>query len=132
MVDSPFYCGDIILHDCDNGSWALTVLSRARQSSLHSSSSWTCFSRVSADSPPISSPNNKPSCLAPVRPEVPMLMCNRRRSAQLDLAQGKCERHSRSRDQRQRPEHIDVGKESRLRLHLLADPSEGLLVRQHR
>ena len=33
------------------------------------------------------------------------------------------------RDQHQHPEDVDVGQERRLRLHLLADPGEGLLLR---
>src|SRR5216684_3671618 len=53
------------------------------------------------------------------------------RTAELDLAQGKRERHGRKRDQHQDPERVHVSKERRLRLHLLSDPLNGLIMRLH-
>src|SRR5262245_39035326 len=50
------------------------------------------------------------------------------RTAELDFAQGQRERHGGERDQHQDPEHVHVGEERRLRLHLLPDPLDGLLL----
>src|SRR5678809_59043 len=55
-------------------------------------------------------------------------MANGSRTAECDLVQGERERHSAKRDQRQNPEGVHVGQERRLRLHLLSDPVDGLLV----
>jgi hypothetical protein len=44
------------------------------------------------------------------------------------VAQDQRERHRRDRDQHQRPEHVDIGQERGLDLHLLPDPGEGLLL----
>ena len=56
-------------------------------------------------------------------------MDGRGAAAELDLAQGQRERNGGEREQHQDPEHVDIGKVGRLRLHLLADPGEGLLLR---
>jgi hypothetical protein len=56
-------------------------------------------------------------------------VCDRSRSAELYLAQGERERNRCDGDENQRPEHIDVGEQGYLRLHLLSDPVGGLLVR---
>jgi|GEM_PF-1307197 len=49
--------------------------------------------------------------------------------AKLHLAQGQSDRRYGGGDQHQRPKHIDVGEERRLRLHLLGDPGKSLLLR---
>src|SRR5215469_17695423 len=49
-------------------------------------------------------------------------------SAELDLAQDERERHDDERDQGQDPEYVHISEVARLRLHLLADPGEGLLL----
>jgi len=50
-------------------------------------------------------------------------------ATELDLAQHQRERHGGQRDQHQHPERIHVAKEGRLRLHLLSDPLNGLIMR---
>src|SRR6202011_5080752 len=57
------------------------------------------------------------------------LMAHVDRTAELDLAERKRERHGGKRDQRQHPERIHIGQERRLCLHLRSDPLDGLIVR---
>src|ERR1700720_961503 len=47
---------------------------------------------------------------------------------ELDLAERKRERHGGKRDQHQHPERIHVTQEGRLRLHLRANPLNGLVM----
>ena len=57
------------------------------------------------------------------------LVAHRGGTAQFDLAQSKGERHGSKRDQHQSPEGVHICQERRLRLDLLPDPVDGLLVR---
>ena len=52
--------------------------------------------------------------------------------SELHLAQDQRQRHRRSRDQHQRPEHIDVGQYAACVCDLLADPGNRLPLRVRR
>ena len=64
-------------------------------------------------------------------PEVPQMahMRRGRRAAEFHLAQGERERDGQEGKHHQDPEHVDIGEVGRLRLHLLANPRDGLLLR---
>jgi len=51
--------------------------------------------------------------------------------SQLDFPQQERERHGCKRNQHQHPEDVHIGEERRLRLDLLADPGDSLLVGLH-
>ena len=55
-------------------------------------------------------------------------MARRGSTSQFDFAQGERERNGGQRNQRQHSEGVHVGQVRRLRLHLLADPLDGLLM----
>src|SRR4051794_13091171 len=55
-------------------------------------------------------------------------VAHRSRPAQLHLAQGECERHGCKRNQHQDPERVQISQKGRLRLQLLSNPRDGLLL----
>ena len=62
---------------------------------------------------------------------VRYILMTRRSGTELDFAQGQRQRHGGERDQRQQPKRVHIAEVRGLRLQLLSDPLDGLLMRLH-